>query len=204
MGKGRTHVVLSLGILLACCACLFASSPSVDVTQYVRTAWTSADGFFPPGNIYAMAQRPDGNLGFGGESGPFRFDAVRSSPWQAPAGQHLPDKNLYGLTMKDGFPGHREGKADSTPRQFQSTQGQTAYAQARDLTFAHLIQGILEDKAGRLRLSTTKGISRFDPQTETFRNYFDGPRKLPVQTFLTRCPRSVADCEQRQLDKRTA
>ena len=31
--------------------------------------------------------------------------------------------------------------------------------------------GILEDKAGRLWLSTKKGISRFDPQTETFRHY---------------------------------
>ena len=30
------------------------------------------------------------------------------------------------------------------------------------------IMGILEDDAGRLWLSTKKGISRFDPQTETF------------------------------------
>ena len=33
------------------------------------------------------------------------------------------------------------------------------------------IQCILEDRSGRLWLSTKKGISRFDPQTETFRNY---------------------------------
>ena len=80
----------------------------------------------------------------------------------------------------------------------------TRYTESQALA-SSVIQGILEDKAGRLRLSTKKGIPRFDPQTETFRNYFDGPRKLPVQTvFLTRCPRSVADCEQRQLDKRTA
>ena len=31
--------------------------------------------------------------------------------------------------------------------------------------------GILEDGAGRLWISTKKGISRFDPRTETFRNY---------------------------------
>ena len=31
--------------------------------------------------------------------------------------------------------------------------------------------GILEDRAGRLWISTKKGISRFDPRTETFRNY---------------------------------
>ncbi|MEM7586026.1 MAG: two-component regulator propeller domain-containing protein, partial [Acidobacteriota bacterium] len=33
------------------------------------------------------------------------------------------------------------------------------------------IIGILEDQEGRLWLSTHSGISRFDPQTETFRNY---------------------------------
>ena len=33
------------------------------------------------------------------------------------------------------------------------------------------IMGILEDKVGRLWLSTKHGISRFDPRTETFRNY---------------------------------
>src|SRR6202035_5577387 len=33
------------------------------------------------------------------------------------------------------------------------------------------IMGILEDKDGRLWLSTKHGISRFDPRTETFRNY---------------------------------
>jgi PAS domain S-box-containing protein len=33
------------------------------------------------------------------------------------------------------------------------------------------IMGILEDKAGRLWLSTKQGISQFDPRTETFRNY---------------------------------
>ena len=36
---------------------------------------------------------------------------------------------------------------------------------------AALFEGILEDRVGRLWLSTKKGISRFDPQTETFRNY---------------------------------
>ena len=31
--------------------------------------------------------------------------------------------------------------------------------------------GILEDKKGRLWLSTANGLSRFDPQTDSFRNY---------------------------------
>ena len=103
MGKGRTHVVLSLAILLACCACSFASVPSVDFTQYARTAWTSPDGFFLS-NIYAMAQRPDGNIRFGGESGLFRFEGGFSSPRQASADQPLRDKNIYGLTIEGRLP----------------------------------------------------------------------------------------------------
>jgi ligand-binding sensor domain-containing protein/signal transduction histidine kinase len=33
------------------------------------------------------------------------------------------------------------------------------------------VYGILEDEQGRLWLSTSKGLSKFDPRTETFRNY---------------------------------
>ena len=79
MGKGRTHVVLSLGILLTCCACSFVSDPSVDVTQYARTAWTSPYGFFLD-NIYALARRRDRNLWFGGKSGLFRVNGVDLAP----------------------------------------------------------------------------------------------------------------------------
>jgi len=45
MGKGHTHVGLSLGILLACCACSFGLDPSVDVSQYAHTAWKIREGF---------------------------------------------------------------------------------------------------------------------------------------------------------------
>ena len=54
------------------------------------------------GNIYAMAQTPDGYLWLGGEFGLFRFDGVRSIPWQPPAGQHLPDKPFSLLVTRDG------------------------------------------------------------------------------------------------------
>jgi len=164
MGKGRTHVVLSLGILLACCACSLASDPSIDVTQYVRAAWLGA--------IYAMAQRPDGNLWFGGEAGLFRFDGVRRSPWQAPAGQHLPDKNIYGLTMKASFPEHREGRVDSAPRHFQNIHAQSGHALGRELKFSHLttndglsqgyVVAILQDRRGFMWFATRDGLNRYD------------------------------------------
>ena len=74
----------------------------LEVSQYAHTAWTVRDGF-SKGNIYAMAQTPDGYLWLGTEFGLFRFDGVRSIPWQPPAGQHLPDNNINSLLVtRDG------------------------------------------------------------------------------------------------------
>jgi hypothetical protein len=79
-----------------------ALDPSLDVNQYAHTAWTVRDGF-SLGNIYAMAQTPDGYLWLGTEFGLFRFDGVRNIPWQPPAGQHLPHKSIRSLLVtRDG------------------------------------------------------------------------------------------------------
>ncbi len=81
---------------------VLAINPSLEVSQYGHTAWTVRDGF-SLGNIYAIAQTPDGYLWFGTEFGLFRFDGVRSIRWQPPAGQHLPDKNINSLLVtRDG------------------------------------------------------------------------------------------------------
>ena len=56
-----------------------ARIPPLDISQYAHTAWTVRDGF-SLGNIYAMAQTPDGYLWLGSEFGLFRFDGVRGSP----------------------------------------------------------------------------------------------------------------------------
>lgn len=47
------------------------------------------------------------------------------------------------------------------------------YTEKNGLT-NNTVYGILEDPAGRLWMSTNRGISRFDPKTETFRNYLAG------------------------------
>jgi len=77
---------------------LLALDPSLDVSQYAHTAWTVRDGF-SLGNIYAMAQTPDGYLWLGSEFGLFRFDGVHAIQWQPPAGQHLPDRNINSLLV---------------------------------------------------------------------------------------------------------
>ncbi|MBV9251762.1 MAG: PAS domain S-box protein, partial [Acetobacteraceae bacterium] len=80
---------------------LVALDPSLDVNQYAHTAWTAKNGF-SLGNIYAMAQTPDGYLWLGGEFGLFRFDGVRYAHWQPPAGRDLPGKPYALLVTRDG------------------------------------------------------------------------------------------------------
>src|ERR1022692_3273665 len=95
------RVAMALGVYLAGCGSGFALNPSLDISQYGHNAWTVRGGY-SLGNVYAIAQTPDGYLWLGGEFGLFRFDGVRSIPWQPPAGQHLPDKPSSLLVTRDG------------------------------------------------------------------------------------------------------
>jgi signal transduction histidine kinase/ligand-binding sensor domain-containing protein len=81
---------------------VLALNPSLNISQYARTSWTVREGF-ALGNVYAIAQMPDGYLWFGTEFGLVRFDGVRREQWQPPAGQHLPGKGAYSLLVtRDG------------------------------------------------------------------------------------------------------
>src|ERR1700739_3275561 len=93
---------IALGMLLTWGRAAYGLDPALDVSQYAHTAWTVRDGF-SLGNIYALAQTPDGYLWLGTEFGLFRFDGFRSVPWQSPVGQHLPDKGIFNLVAaRDG------------------------------------------------------------------------------------------------------
>ncbi len=102
---GLDAVALGLalaGVLLAPTPGAFALNPSLEVSQYAHTSWTVRDGF-SVGNIYAMAQTPDGYLWLGGEFGLFRFDGIRIVPWHPPEGQRLPEQNINSLLVtRDG------------------------------------------------------------------------------------------------------
>ena len=104
-GCGQWWCGIALGVailLIASGPAAYGLDPTLDVSQYAHTAWTVRDGF-SKGNIYAMTQTPDGYLWLGTEFGLFRFDGIRSIPWQPPEGQHLPGNSITSLlAARDG------------------------------------------------------------------------------------------------------
>ena len=100
--RRATLAGISLCFLLGGCLRLFALNPSLAISQYAHTSWTVRDGF-SLGNVYAMAQTPDGYLWLGSEFGLFRFDGVSFVRWQPPDGEQLPARNIYSLVAaRDG------------------------------------------------------------------------------------------------------
>ena len=88
--------------LLACCPSAFALNPALDVSQYAHTAWKMRDGF-PAAQVETISQTEDGYLWLGTRAGLFRFDGVRATQWQPPAGQQLPsDYVTRTLAGRDG------------------------------------------------------------------------------------------------------
>ena len=142
MGKLRTSAPLLLSILLASCACAFASDTSLDVSQYAHTAWKTREGF-TKGTIFSIAQTPDGYLWLGTEFGLVRFDGVRAIPWQPPAGEQLPGSWINALFVaRDGtlWIGTEKGLAswkDGKLTQYPEVAG-------------HVVTALLEDAAGTL------------------------------------------------------
>ena len=102
MGKAGIHAIFLLTTLLACCACSFALDPSLDVNQYAHTAWKIRDGF-TRGEIYSVAQTPDGYLWLGTQFGLVRFDGVHATPWHPPGNDNFTGGAVFSLLVaKDG------------------------------------------------------------------------------------------------------
>lgn len=98
----RIAVILALEVILAAGHSACALDAALDINEYAHTAWTVRDGF-SLGNIYAIAQTPDGYLWLGSEFGLFRFDGTHSVRWQPPSGQHLPNSSINALLVtRDG------------------------------------------------------------------------------------------------------
>ncbi|HEY1755543.1 MAG TPA: two-component regulator propeller domain-containing protein [Bryobacteraceae bacterium] len=91
-----------MSTLLAWCGIASALNPSLDISQYAHTSWTIREGYFK-GRIHTIAQTPDGYLWIGTEFGLLRFDGIRSTSWQPPLHQQLPDERITRLlTSRDG------------------------------------------------------------------------------------------------------
>jgi PAS domain S-box-containing protein len=114
--------------------------PSLAINQYAHTAWKVREGF-SKGYIEAIAQTPDGYIWLGTEYGLFRFDGVRTVPWQPPTGEHLPNNDVASLLAArdgrlwigtfNGLASWKDGKLTQYPQ----------------LT-AHLVLNLLEDGEG--------------------------------------------------------
>jgi ligand-binding sensor domain-containing protein/signal transduction histidine kinase len=97
----KTQAIV-LGMLLAACPRAFGLNPSLTVSQYAHTGWRLNQGF-AKGVIFSLAQTSDGYLWLGTEFGLLRFDGVRNTAWQPPAGQRLPSSDIRVLRVaRDG------------------------------------------------------------------------------------------------------
>jgi ligand-binding sensor domain-containing protein/signal transduction histidine kinase len=96
-----------------CCVCSFVLSllvaisahaldPNQKISQYARTPWLIQDGYLS-GVARAVAQTNDGYLWIGTQSGLFRFDGSRFSPWTNPEGANLISTEIHSLLgARDG------------------------------------------------------------------------------------------------------
>src|SRR5262249_2200097 len=85
-------------IVLFACGGAVALDPNLDVSQYAHSSWKMREGF-TKGEIYLIAQTPDGYLWLGTELGLLRFDGVRAVPWQPPGGEQLSRNFISGLLV---------------------------------------------------------------------------------------------------------
>ena len=120
--------------------CALALDPTLEVNQYSHTSWKIRDGF-SRGFITAFAQGRDGYLWLGTELGLLRFDGVRATPFQLPAGMSLPHDQVRALTTaRDGtlWIGTWDGLATWNGSQLNS------YPRFN----GHYINAIVEDREG--------------------------------------------------------
>src|SRR5262249_9864307 len=142
MMAARARVAaIVLGVTLSPAPDALALSPSLDVRQYVHTAWKLREGF-AKGAISAIAQTAAGYIWLGTPFGLFRFDGVRNVAWQPPRNQRLPSDDITKLAAgRDGtlWIGTRNGLASWNGRSV------TRYAD-----IGGLVLNLLEDRNGHV------------------------------------------------------
>ena len=94
--------LLPLWLLILFTSKVMAVDPNKRLTQYAHTAWRLQDGLFS-GAPHAITQTRDGYLWIGTQNELLRFDGVRLSKWDPPAGAQLPPSRIWTLlASRDG------------------------------------------------------------------------------------------------------
>ena len=83
-------------LLFLALSSVWGSGPNIRISQYGHTAWRVQDGAFN-GSPIIIAQTTDGYLWIGTNIGLVRFDGVRFTSWNPPAGKRLLDSRIFSL-----------------------------------------------------------------------------------------------------------
>src|SRR5271165_37142 len=200
MGKGRRHIILSLAILLACCACLFASDPSVDhregavdstprhfqnihaqgsdvPTRDLKFTHLTIDDGLSNNRINWILQDRRGFMWFATEDGLNRYDGNAFVVYKNnPADPNTLSASTILSLIEDGhgylWIGTWGGGLDKFDP---TTEHFTHYRYNPDnpkSISGDAIKSIAQDSHGYLWLGTVDdGLNKFAPDTETFTRY---------------------------------
>jgi signal transduction histidine kinase/ligand-binding sensor domain-containing protein len=154
---------LSIAALLLLAGAAFGLDPHMTLTQYGHTAWRIRDGYFASAPV-AMAQTQDGFLWIGTNAGLLRFDGVRFTPWEPPAGSRLPDERIIALL------GTRDGSLwIGTANGLARWHGSKLDVYLRAGRFGAL----LEDRAGTVWIGHTRALTEVPPLCRFEHERFD-------------------------------
>ena len=155
---GLRHAAAIL-VAALCLARLDAwAAPAGTATTYVLTGWTAERGA-PSGDIWAMAQDPDGYLWIGTNDGLVRFDGLEFVSWEAAGGAPLPGRAVQVLTTtRDGSLWLGFGDANGPVR----IRDGRASAFGTESGFTEGgIRAIAEDREGTVWAGARSGLHRY-------------------------------------------
>jgi diguanylate cyclase (GGDEF)-like protein len=151
-----------------------------DRNEFIRYQHDDESSSLSNDRVIAMAEGEAGILWIGTDGGGLnRFDTERNT---FSVYRHDPDdptslsSDHIWVLLKDrqsrlwiGTQGAGLNRWDPTPRR--NHRGEFRRYTTRDGLPSGVINGILEDESGHLWISTNRGISKFNPEAETFKNY---------------------------------
>jgi signal transduction histidine kinase/ligand-binding sensor domain-containing protein/CheY-like chemotaxis protein len=150
------RIALPIALLLSAAVCAAALDPTKSIKQYVRNAWTVADGL-PQNSIFAVLQTRDGYLWFGTEEGLVRFNGTQFVVF---------DKNTSPDLKSNGIQRLLEDKRDGALWIGTFGGGLTRYSAGRFQSYGlkqglpgGIVNALVQDKRGDLWVGTDKGLA---------------------------------------------